>query len=372
MGLVGGVLAAAVVVGALSVGKPFYAIALVLAAGIVLLVAARIEALPVFLIFTMFVESVSLGPGLRIGRLAAVMALAVLAYYVLSEGRIDLRPSPLLLAAGAYGFWLVLSVYWADDSGVVYHTTFQYLLAVSYMLTFAVLVRSRRQLKAIFATLAVGSLVFGVVSFVAYVGSSHTYLTEGLGASGLQGDHVYFAIYQVISLPAALALAALERRPERRALYFGVVGIIVLSVVASLSRTGLLVLGVVVLATLLLPSRVFFQHPRQKLSFAVALLGAAAVAAIAGSAAFIARAQTILNFGAPNGDRGSGRIDLWRAALHGWHDHPWFGLYRFKTGFGGDTVRYIGLYQRVLRPGPFKLERRLQRLKARVRQPILR
>src|SRR5437660_4579720 len=171
MGLVGGVLAAAVVVGALSVGKPFYAIALVLAAGIVLLVAARIEALPVFLIFTMFVESVSLGPGLRIGRLAAVMALAVLAYYVLNQGRIDLRPSPLLLAAAAYGFWLILSVYWADDTGLVYQTTFQYFLAVAYMLTFAVLVRSRRQLTAIFATFAVGSLVFGLLSFLAYVGS---------------------------------------------------------------------------------------------------------------------------------------------------------------------------------------------------------
>src|SRR5207248_2163252 len=47
-------------------------------------------------------------------------------------------------------------------------------------------------------------------------------------------------------------------------------------------------------------------------------------------------------------------------------------LYRFKTGFCGEPVRYIGLYQRVLRPGTFKLERRLQQLKARVRQPILR
>jgi O-antigen ligase len=324
--LVAVVLSAAVLVGGLSVAKPFYAIALVLGAGIVLLVAARIEALPLFLVFTMFVESVSLGPGLRIGRLAAVMALAVLAYYVLSQGRVDLMPSPLLLAAAAYGFWLILSVYWADDSGLVYQTTFQYLLAVVYMLTFAILVRSRRQLTAIFATFAVGSLVFGVLSFIAYLSSSHSYLSQEGAAVGLQGDHVYFAIYQVISLPAALALAAVERRPGRRAAFYAVAGVIVLSVVASLSRTGLVVLGVVALATLALPWRFFFRHPGQRLSYAFALVAGSAVAAFAGSAPFVARAQTILNFGSPGGDRGSGRIDLWRAALHGWHDHPWFGL----------------------------------------------
>lgn len=53
-------------------------------------------------------------------------------------------------------------------------------------------------------------------------------------------------------------------------------------------------------------------------------------------------------------------------------DHPWFGLYRFKTGFGGETVRYVGLYERVLRSVPFAAERRLQQLKRRIRRPILR
>ncbi|HYM51352.1 MAG TPA: peptidoglycan bridge formation glycyltransferase FemA/FemB family protein [Candidatus Limnocylindrales bacterium] len=53
-------------------------------------------------------------------------------------------------------------------------------------------------------------------------------------------------------------------------------------------------------------------------------------------------------------------------------DHPWFGLYRFKTGFGGTTVRYAGLYERVLRPGRWGWDRRLRKLKQRVRGPILR
>jgi lipid II:glycine glycyltransferase (peptidoglycan interpeptide bridge formation enzyme) len=52
-------------------------------------------------------------------------------------------------------------------------------------------------------------------------------------------------------------------------------------------------------------------------------------------------------------------------------DHPWQGLYRFKTGFGGETVRYPGLYQRVLQPARWRWEGRLRKLKNRIRRPIL-
>ncbi len=69
---------------------------------------------------------------------------------------------------------------------------------------------------------------------------------------------------------------------------------------------------------------------------------------------------------------GCDTYDWWGIPEEPAPDHPWFGLYRFKTGFGGETVRYIGLYERVLRKTPFAVERRLQRLKARIRGPILR
>ena len=69
---------------------------------------------------------------------------------------------------------------------------------------------------------------------------------------------------------------------------------------------------------------------------------------------------------------GCDTYDWWGIPEEPAPDHPWFGLYRFKTGFGGETIRYIGLYEHVLRPGPLKLERRLQQLKAKVRAPILR
>ena len=69
---------------------------------------------------------------------------------------------------------------------------------------------------------------------------------------------------------------------------------------------------------------------------------------------------------------GCDTYDWWGIPEEPAPDHPWFGLYRFKTGFGGETTRYIGLYEHVLRPGQLRLERRLQQLKAKVRAPILR
>lgn len=78
--------------------------------------------------------------------------------------------------------------------------------------------------------------------------------------------------------------------------------------------------------------------------------------------------QAMLDFRA----MGCELYDWWGIPEEPAPDHPWFGLYRFKTGFGGETVRYVGLYERVLRPGALRLERSLQQLKSRVRPPILR
>jgi O-antigen ligase len=269
----------------------------------------------------MFVSSLSLGPGLAIGRVAGPMALAVLVLYVLERGTNDLRPNALLTIVLLYGLWTLMSVYWATDSGLVYSTMFSYLIAVAYMLTFAILVRTTRQVMAIFATLAVGSFLFGVAAFAAYYASSSTERSAGLA-----GDPNFFAIYQVLALAPTLVLAARETRPWIRLAYFGIVGVIILSVVSSLSRTGLVALSAVLIATLVLPSRIFFRHPGQKLTYFLLLIATSAVAVAVGSSSFIARAQSILDPGSAAGDRGAGRLDLWRAAVNGWQEHPWIGL----------------------------------------------
>ncbi|HEY0492428.1 MAG TPA: peptidoglycan bridge formation glycyltransferase FemA/FemB family protein [Candidatus Dormibacteraeota bacterium] len=78
--------------------------------------------------------------------------------------------------------------------------------------------------------------------------------------------------------------------------------------------------------------------------------------------------QAILDFR----ELGCEVYDWWGIPEEPAPDHPWFGLYRFKTGFGGETVRYVGLYERALRPAALRLERGLYQLKTRIRRSILR
>jgi O-antigen ligase len=321
--IVGCFLAAGLTIGALAANHPLFAAAVVLAAALGLLIAVNRSALPAFLVFTMFVESLAIAPGLRIGRIAAVLALAVVLYSLLTGGRAGLKPNLLLGVVAAYGVWAVASAYWANDTHAVYGYIGRYGLAVSYMVAFALLVRTERQLTTVFITLGVGALVFGIAAFFGYDPSAEKYSVQQ-AAKGLQGDHNFFALYQVVALPAALTIAALERRPHRILAYYGIVGAILLSVVASLSRSGLLALAVVVVATLLLPWRYFFRRASQKAAYAFALLGAAGLVALAGAAPFVSRALTI--FREKETGRGAGRIDLWRAAWHAFRQHEVVGI----------------------------------------------
>jgi len=234
-----GFVVAAAAVGMLATVKSTFAFAIVVGAVVALVVARDVTALPLFLVFTMFVESLSLGPALRVGRVAGALGLLVAIYYLLDRGRAGLRANALLLAIGGWGVWALLSVYWADYDGAVLTTLSSYVLGIAYTLAFALLVRRKQQLKWIYLVLAVGSLIFGAVSFAQYAGSSG----GTTRSAGLQGDPNYFAVYQVIALAPTLVLAAMERRAQRRLLLYGVVGVIVLSVVSSL-----------------LPSRLFFAR----------------------------------------------------------------------------------------------------------------
>jgi O-antigen ligase len=329
---IGGAAIAAAAASALSTSHPFWAVTLVGAVVIGLSVALRIELLQVLLVFTIFIESLSLGGGLHIARLAGAVALVVVTYFLITGRTLGFHPNALLLSAGCYGAWMLLSAYWASSGSEVFRQLLSYLLAIAFMLTFALLVRSERDLRLILATLAFGACLFGIVALAQYVSTG-----ESTRAVGLQGDANYFAEYQVVALPAVLALAALERRRAWRTAYYGVTGVIILSVAASLSRGGLLALIIVIAATIVVPWKTFFRRPTQKVVYAAAVGTGILLALFVGSSAFVSRAGTILH---PGSDRGSGRLDLWSAAWRGWKEHPWLGL-----GEGNFRVHALDLLQ---------------------------
>src|SRR5438105_2959923 len=100
--LLAALLLAAFAVGVLSVKKPTYAIGVVAAAAVVLLLASNVRALPPILIMALYAEAVTIG-GITVGRVIGVLAIAVLGYYLLAGGAADLRPSLLLTIGLVYG-----------------------------------------------------------------------------------------------------------------------------------------------------------------------------------------------------------------------------------------------------------------------------
>lgn len=297
--------------------------AIVGAVALLVVIATRIEALPLVLACTIFVESLSFG-GLTVGRIAGVLALAALAYYALVHGRLALRASPLLAVTGAYGFWILLSAYWADDSSAVYTTFVGFLLVVSYLLTFAVFVRTPQDARRVLVVMVIGATVAGFVAL-------DTYLVTGgaVRATGLlgAGHPDVFGVYQAMIAPIALGLFALARRPEVRIAYLGCLGIITLSIVSSLTRAAMIsVVGVAVLA-LVLPWRVVFRSAAQKATYAVCVgVTSGLVVTVAATATFLSRVGSIFTSLNGGGDRGAGRTDLWAAAMNAYSHHPWLGI----------------------------------------------
>ena len=62
-------------------------------------------------------------------------------------------------------------------------------------------------------------------------------------------------------------------------------------------------------------------------------------------------------------DRGCRAYDLYGISPSADADHPWAGLYRFKTGFGGSIVHRCGCWDYAVRPIPYLLFRRAELLR---------
>lgn len=287
--------------------------AVVLAAA--LAIAPLVVLFPPFLnpllIVTVFAQVVSVS-GLTISRIIAPLALFVV-LVALHRGGYALRIGSPLGWVCAYAFWALASGLWTFHLGDTVTSLSSLAIALTYMLSFAILLRSRRELDRVLYTLAVVALVVGAIGIFTSKGR----------AEGASGNPNFFAMVELFALPLVLALAAeVRRRVVRIGLYL-VVLVIILSVFASLSRGGFLTLASVALAALILPARSSFFQSRAHKAFVLALIATCTFFAYRAESGTLApRLQSIF----AKDQTGAGRTNVWSGAWTSIKERPVFGL----------------------------------------------
>src|SRR5207245_1604349 len=177
--------------------------------------------------------------------------------------------------------------------------------------TFAVVVRSPRDLRAVLWTVTTASTVLGLWWIFAYTKGIDRFETQA-------GDPNFMAAFQVVALPLVLALASSTENPIRRGLLYGAIAVIAGSVISTLSRGGLLTLGAATVLVAVFPARALFRSRTQKLTFFLAAgFGVIMLLSVAWGP-LTQRFEAGLQQNHLAGSRG----DLWLAAIHGYQQHP--------------------------------------------------
>jgi O-antigen ligase len=290
----------------------------------------------VVLAISVFAEVVSLG-GLTISRLFAPLALLV----VLAEtarGRARIAPAAPLGWVAAYVLWAFASGLWTISLGGTKFLLSSLVLALAYMIAFAALLSTRRELERVLYTLAAAGLAFGLFA-------TATFVLNPSRKSGAVGDPNFFAAYQVAVLPLVLVLAAEARSRWLRLCLVGTALVVAVSILASISRGGFLALAATTLVLLILPAGAIFTTRAQKAVVLIVVMAGTAIAAQKGTNVLprlnIAYAElTGASTSQTREARGSGRVNIWLAAKTTIRERPLLGVgYGAFTRVSNDLMR---------------------------------
>ena len=314
--------------------NPLYGIGLAVMLGVGAAAVLKPASILIILTLSIFIEIVSVG-GTTISRLVAPIALfVVLLELVRGTGR--MQRGPQLAWVGGYSLMALASGLWSVNAGATAYLLASLLIALTYMLCFAVLIDSEKQLRRVLFVVACGSLVIGawsLASFKGWVVGSSSGLQGGRATGGV-GDPNFFANIQLVVLPIVLVLAA-DAKVRWQRYFLGFTALVgVASILSTLSRGGLIALILVLVLIPFIPARAIFPSPRHKaviIAFlAVGLLVLFSRPGFRGEV--VKRATTIFNSQQADqsgSSAGSGREEIWKAATHSIRDHPVLGV-----GFG--------------------------------------
>jgi O-antigen ligase len=309
--------------------SPTIAIGVAVAIAAIVAVVVYPAALPMILAASVFMELVRV-EGATISRLLAPVALIVIVI-ALVRGRGVIQGAAPIYWAGAYLVWAVASGLWTTS---VSDTTFllgSLAIGIVYMLAFASLINSHRDLEHVVWIFAIAALFFGALSLQHFsdVFAWGRVVEEGRSQGGT-GDPNSFAATQLVALPLVIALAAAATKRWLQIVLYVAALVIIASILTSLSRGGFIGLAVVLTILVVAPFHLVFRTRRNKaIALLVVALGTAAAVARY-SSDVIGRAEGIIQEANPGSSGGSGRINLWLAARSSIEEHPWLGL-----GYGG-------------------------------------
>lgn len=311
-------LGVAAVIGVLVPISPTLAVGALVAVIAAPAAVVRPRLIPYMLIVTIFAAAVTIG-GVTVGRLAAPLALVAVVSQSFAAP-LRLRDSRLTLGlVTAYGLLALTSMGWTVNVGETINTLASLAISLVYMGAFAILVRTRRDLRALMWTMLASSLVLGALWITQFASGVDRRFSNA-------GDPNFFAAFQVIVLPLVVVLASTQSSLARRLFLYLAIALVADSVISTLSRGGFITLAAVIILVTLLPSRALFPSKREKVAFFTA--------AAVGLTVLLPLAWGPLAHRFGEGFKQSNvagaRGDLWLAALHGYESHPITGL-----GYGG-------------------------------------
>jgi len=293
--------------------------------------------LPAVLVASAFSEAMLTG-SLTVSRIVGPLALMIIVLALAGSARLRLPRRSVLISVALYCLWALASALWTvnPESGFSLGGTGYALaslgLSLIYMAATTMFVQTEGDLRRLAWVVWVMSTAAGLLSVGQFV-AGHS------RALGLSGDPNFFAAVQVVALPIDALLVSEIQRGRTRLLVLAGLGVTVGSIITSLSRGGILALAAVFVLLTIQPASTFFRTRARKRAFiACAVLGAIALT-VASFSALSARASTAFT----TADGGSGRRDLWLAALNGWQHHPLIGM-----GFGA----FIGQSNQLLLQTP--------------------
>ena len=323
-----GACAAAALVGATASFNVQIAIGATIALGVVLAIARDHRAVLYLLVVSLFAEIISLN-GIPISRVVAPVTL-VLLLLLSFRGRLLLGWSAATAWIAGYTIWALASVLWTADLGGTRFLLSSLGIALIYFAAFAGLVDTQRQLRNVLFSIAIAAFATGVFALVAFVLGTPSELQVGRTEGGT-GDPNFFALYEIMALPLVLVLASITAKPLQRLFLYVTAVVIVGAVVTTVSRGGLLTLGVLLLFLLILPARSsVFSSGAQKAALAALLTVGLLATFELGSQSILPRIEAVFSSGATGGlgseARGNGRLNIWLGAATAIKERPLYGL----------------------------------------------